>query len=79
MCAVHQAVEDCVPKCGVADQVVPVLDGQLAGDECSPTTVAVFDHFQQVAPFTVSERCEAPVVDLCGAPHNWTNGETAVM
>lgn len=63
MCAVHQTVEDCVPKCGVADQVVPVLDGQLAGDECSLAAVAVFDHFQEVAPFAISERRQAPVVN----------------
>ena len=33
MRAVHEPVEDSVGERGVADVVVPVLDGQLAGDE----------------------------------------------
>ena len=71
VCAVDQAVEDGVPKGGVADQVVPVLDGQLDGDECSPTAVAVFDHFQKVAPFAIPERRQVPVVD----DQEWCLGE----
>ena len=59
---VHEPVEDRVPEGGIADHVVPVLDGQLAGDERRPAAGAIFDELQQIAPFAVAERREAPVV-----------------
>ena len=59
----HQPVEDGVPKRGVADHLVPVIDGQLAGHEGGAAADAVFHQFEEVAAFAVTERREAPVVE----------------
>ncbi len=46
----RHAVEDGVSERGVADHVVPVLDGQLAGNERGATAGAIVDEFEQIAP-----------------------------
>jgi hypothetical protein len=46
---VHDAVQDGVGQSRVADQVVPVVDRHLAGDDQRPGAVAVLDDLQQVA------------------------------
>jgi len=76
---VDQAIEDRVGKGGVADAVVPVLEGELTGHEGGAAAVAVFEDFEQVAALAIGQRGEAPVVDLCGASHKSTNGKRAVM
>ena len=43
------AVEDGIGEGRVADGLVPVLDGQLACDDCGGAAVAVFEDFQQVS------------------------------
>ena len=60
---VHQAVEDRVPESGIVDHVVPVLDGQLAGDERGATAGAIFDEFEQIAAFAVAGGREPSVVE----------------
>ena len=76
---VDQAIEDRVGKGGVADAVVPVLEGELTGHEGGAAAVAVFEDFEQVAALAIGQRGEAPVVDLCEAPHKSINGKRAVM
>jgi hypothetical protein len=49
MSLVDQAVQDGVPKGGVADARVPVLEGELAGDEGGAAAVAILQDFEQVA------------------------------
>jgi hypothetical protein len=61
--AVDGAVADGVGEGGVADDLVPGLDGELAGDEGGGALVAVLDDLEEVAAFLVLERREAPVVD----------------
>ena len=41
MSVVNEPVED-----GVADDVMPVVDGQLAGDEGCATSVSVLEKFE---------------------------------
>ena len=48
---------------GVADDGVPVRDGQLAGDEGRGAFGAVLDDLGEVAPLGVAKRREHPVVD----------------
>ena len=57
------AIEDCIGQGWVADGFVPVLDGQLAGDDCRGAAVAVFEDFQEVAALGGGEDGEAPIVD----------------
>ena len=58
-----QPVADGVGEGGVADDLVPGLDRELAGDERRSALVAVLDHLQEVAALLVLEGSEAPVVD----------------
>ena len=52
MCVVHEAVEDGVGDGRVGDQLVPVLDGELAGHDRRASPVAVITRLD--APFLVS-------------------------
>ena len=58
-----ETIEDGVGQGWVADRFVPVLDGQLAGDDCGCAAVAVFEDFQEVPAFRGGEDGEAPIVD----------------
>ena len=45
---VDEAVEDGVAEGGIANDVMPVLDGELAGDEGCAAAVAVFKDVEEV-------------------------------
>ena len=57
-----EAVEDRVPEGGVADQVVPVLDQDLAGDEGGALAGTILDDFEEVPSFAIAHGGEAPIV-----------------
>ena len=57
------AIEDGVGQGWVADRFVPVLDGQLAGDDGGAAAVAVFEDFQEVTLLGGGEDGKAPIVD----------------
>ena len=59
---VDEAVEDGVGVGRVADDGVPVLDGQLAGDDGRSPAVAFFEDFQKVVAGLGVERLEPPIV-----------------
>ena len=48
---VNEAVQDCVAEGGVTDDVVPMFDGDLAGDDGRGATVAIVKDLQKIAPF----------------------------
>ena len=58
-----QAVEDGVGVGGVADQRVPLIDGELAGDDGGAVAVAILKDLQEVVASRGIERLEAPVVE----------------
>jgi hypothetical protein len=60
---VNEAVQDGVAEGGVADDVVPVFDGDLAGNDGRGATVAIIKDLQKVAPFGRIENRKAPVVE----------------
>lgn len=60
---VDQAVEDDVSVGGIADQRVPLIDGELAGDDGGAAAVAVLEDLQEVVAGRGVERLEAPVVE----------------
>src|SRR6476620_10113144 len=60
---VNEAVQDGVAEGGVSDNVVPVFDGDLAGDDGRGATVAIIEDLQKVAPFGRVENRKAPVVE----------------
>ena len=47
----HEPIEDGVAEGGIADDVMPVIDGKLAGNECSALSVSVLEHFEQIPAF----------------------------
>ena len=59
---VHEAIEDSVGDGGVADDVVPMLDGELAGDDRGATAVPVLHDFQEVAALLGEHRRQSPVI-----------------
>src|SRR5258707_9399259 len=60
---VDKAVQDGVAEGGVSDNVVPMFDGNLAGDDGRGATVAIIKDLQKVAPFGRIENRKAPVVE----------------
>ena len=60
---VDEAVEDGVGDGGIADDLVPVLDGHLAGDDGRAAPVPVVDDLQQVAALLGGQGREAPIVE----------------
>src|SRR5271156_1024065 len=60
---VDEAIQDSVAEGGVADNVVPMFDGDLAGDDGRGATVAIIKDLQKVAPFGRIENRKAPVIE----------------
>ena len=48
---VYEPIKDGIAEGGVADDIVPVLDGELTGDEGCSTRVAVLEDFEEVSAF----------------------------
>src|SRR5665647_387936 len=60
---VNEAVQDGVAQGGIADNFVPMFDGDLAGDDGRGATVAIIQDLQKVAPFGRIENRKAPVIE----------------
>ena len=59
----NEAVQDGVAEGWVADNVVPMFNRDLAGDDGRGATVAIIEDLQKVAPFGRTENSKAPVVE----------------
>ena len=59
MGVVDDAVEDRVGQSWIANQVVPAVHWDLAGDQGSATSVAVLDDLQQIVALLGGQRFEA--------------------
>ena len=57
------AVEDGVGDGWIGDDLMPVLDRHLAGDDGRAALIAVVDDLEQVAALLAGERGEPPVVE----------------
>ncbi len=60
---VYEPIEDGVAEGGVAYDIVPVLEGELTGDEGGSASVAVLEDFQQISSFDLIKRLEPEVVN----------------
>src|SRR5262249_40784890 len=60
---VDDAIEDGVGKRWIADDLVPALDRQLAGDENRTDIVAILDDLKQVAALFSVELLWSPVIE----------------
>ena len=63
MSVIEQPVEDGVAEGGVADDIVPVVDGDLAGEQGAAAGVAVVEDLEEVVSSLSRERSESPVVE----------------
>jgi len=61
-----EAIEDGIGVSGIADQLVPFVDRNLAGDDCRSAAVTFFEDLEEVVTSDGIERLEAPVVGLIG-------------
>ena len=62
MRVVDEAIEDGVGEGGVSDGFVPVLDGELAGDEGGLAAGPVLDDLKEIAAFDLGEWDQTEVV-----------------
>ena len=60
---VNDAVEYRVGDGRIADQVVPAVDRDLAGDDGGGAAVALLEDFEEVAALLRAKRLETPVVE----------------
>ena len=63
VCVVDETVEDGVGDGGIGDDLVPVIDRHLAGDDGRSALMPVVDDLEQIATLFAGERSEAPVVE----------------
>src|SRR5271170_2295274 len=59
----NDAVEDGVCERGYPDQIVPAVDGNLAGDDERALVVTILDDLQQIARLVGRERLRTPVIE----------------
>ena len=64
MTVVHEPVEDRIGERGLVDVRVPLLDGELAGDERGLLVVTILEDFEQIALGLIGERRKPEVVDV---------------
>ena len=56
----HESVEDGISECGLTDDVVPLFDRQLRGDEGGTGRMSVIEDVEQVATLLGIQWCQAP-------------------
>ena len=60
--AVDESIEDRVGDRGLADQLVPVFDFELTGDDRGLSVLSILDELEEIAAFGVVESGESEVV-----------------
>ena len=60
---VNDAIENGVSVGGIADQLVPFVDRDLAGDDRRSPTVAFFEDFEEVVAGGGIERRKTPIIE----------------
>ena len=60
---VDDAIEDGVGVGWITDQIVPFIEGDLAGDDGGSPAVAFFEDFEKVVPCGGVERFEPPIIE----------------
>src|SRR5438094_3256988 len=63
VCVVNEAVEDRVGVGGIADQVMPSIDRQLAGEDGGAAAVAIIEDLEKVVTGGGIEWLEAPIIE----------------
>jgi hypothetical protein len=76
---VDESVEDGVGDGGVTEGLVPLLDGQLAGDDGGATPGAILDDLEEVGSLLVGERLHREVIELLRHPDNSIYPDPAII
>ena len=63
MCMMDQPVQDGIGEGGISNDIMPVLEGELAGNEGGSPAGPVLDDFQQVSAFGLVQGGQAIVVN----------------
>ena len=63
MRVVDDAIKDGIGIGGIADDLVPFVDGDLAGDDARSSAVASFEDFEEVVPRSGIERFKTPTIE----------------
>src|SRR6266542_646051 len=63
VCVMDEAVEDRVGVGRIADQLMPAIDWQLAGDNGGAAAVAVIEDLEKVMTGGGVERLETPIIE----------------
>lgn len=58
-----EAISEGIGERGFANALMPVLDGELAGDDRSAGAVAIFEQFEEIATLIIRERSQAKVIE----------------
>ncbi|MGY3506818.1 hypothetical protein ACVWYJ_007492 [Bradyrhizobium sp. USDA 4471] len=60
---VEEAIEHGVGIGGISNEQMPLVHGELAGDDGGAMTVAIFEDFQEVVTGAGIERLEPPIIE----------------
>ena len=61
MSIVDKTVQDCISQRGIANGLVPVINGEPAGDDRGAAATAILQDFQQIADFGWGKDGQAPI------------------
>ena len=68
----REAIEGAVGEDGVVEERDPLVHGAIARDDGGGGPVPLDEDVVEIAGLLRGELPQAEVVELCGAPHNWT-------
>ncbi len=57
-----KAIEDCIAQGRIADDIMPKLYGDLAGDDGRSATVTIVENLEKIAPFGRIENRQTPII-----------------
>src|SRR5437868_14798178 len=63
VCVVNDTIEDGISECRIANDLVPLRDRQLTGDEDGTGIVTVFEYFQEIAALFSTELLRPPIIE----------------
>jgi hypothetical protein len=63
VCVVHDAIENGVGIGRIANQIVPFVDWDLAGDDSRSAAIAFFEDLEEIVARSGVERFEPPIVE----------------
>jgi len=60
---VNKSVKNGIRESGVANALMPILDGQLAGDDRGAGVIPAFNDLQKILSLSVRQRCQPKVIN----------------